>query len=155
MSFASNMFKELRERKLWPIALILIVALVAVPVLLAKKAPTNLVTPELGAGMPYSTGTALPAISVKTVPGNSKLAGKGRNPFTPYHVGKTTTTATVASAPTTTASNTPSTGTGATGSARGQDLPAGGGSTSTTRRPRRRRRRHPRRPLRRSPRRPA
>jgi hypothetical protein len=131
MSFASNMLKELRERKLWPIAVILIVALVAVPVLLSKKAPTNLVTPEVGAGLPYSTGSTLPAISVKTVPGNSKLAAKGRNPFTPYHIGKATTTATVASVPTTTTTPATST-TGSAGSTSGSSSTSTGGSTSTT-----------------------
>ena len=101
MSFVTNILQELRDRKLWPIAVGLIVALVAVPVLLSKNAPTNLVTPEPGGGLPYSSGTALPAISVKTVPGDSKLAGRGRNPFTPQRVGTVKTTAVVASAPTT------------------------------------------------------
>src|SRR5581483_500947 len=75
MSFLTNMIKELRERKLWPIAIVLVVALVAVPVLLSKKAPTNLVTQPSG-GLPYSTGTALPAITVETKQSSSKLAGR-------------------------------------------------------------------------------
>ena len=94
MSVPRNMLKELLERKLWPIALVLIIALVAVPVLLTKKAPTDIVTPPTGP-LPYSSGTTLPAISVQTTPGNSKLAGKGRNPFTPQHVATTTTTTAV------------------------------------------------------------
>ena len=84
MSVPRNMLKELVDRKLWPIALVLIIALVAVPVLLTKKAPTDIVTPPTGP-LPYSSGTTLPAISVKTSPANSKLAGSGRNPFTPQH----------------------------------------------------------------------
>ena len=64
MSALTNMIKELRERKLWPIAVVLIVALVAVPLLLSKKAPTNLVTPQPSTSLPYSTGSALPAITV-------------------------------------------------------------------------------------------
>jgi hypothetical protein len=130
MSVLSSMIKELRDRKLWPIAVLLIVALVAVPVLLSKSAPTNLVTPEPNAGLPYSSGTALPAISVKTTPDNSKLAGNGRNPFTPYHVGQSTT-ATVASAP----SSTTSAGTGTTGStggSTGTGSTTGGSSTTST-----------------------
>jgi hypothetical protein len=94
MSVLTNILKELRERKLWPIALGLIVALVAVPVLLSKNAPTNLVTPQPGGGLPYSTGTSVPAISVKTQAGVSKLAGRGRDPFTPQAGTATTTTAT-------------------------------------------------------------
>jgi hypothetical protein len=125
MSVLSNMIKELRERKLWPIAILLIVALVAVPVLLSKKAPTNLVTQPTG-GLPYSTGTALPAISVQTKSSVSKLAGRGRNPFTPQN--GTTTTNTAAATPAnavTVASTGASTGsTGSTGSV--------GGSTGST-----------------------
>jgi len=130
MSFVTSLIKELRDRKLWPIAIGLIVALVAVPVLLSKKAPTNLITPEQGVGLPYSSGTTLPAISVTTTPGNSKLTGHSRNPFTPYHIGKASTTAVVASAPASTTSTTPSTSgssTGVTGTGS-----TSGGSTSTT-----------------------
>ncbi len=125
MSVLSNMIKELRERKLWPIAIGLIVALVAVPVLLSKKAPTNLVVPQPTGGLPYSTGTSLPAISVKTAPGASKLAGRGRDPFTPQHVATTATT--VSTTPTTTATPAPSAGTAGT-----TPTSSGGGSSSVT-----------------------
>ena len=90
MSVPRNMLKELLERKLWPIALVLVIALVAVPVLLTKKAPTDIITPPTGP-LPYSSGATLPAISVQTSPGNSNLTGKGRNPFTPQHVATTST----------------------------------------------------------------
>ena len=123
MSVLSNMIKELRERKLWPIAIVLIVALVAVPLLLSKKAPTNLVTQPTG-GLPYSTGSALPAISVQTKSSVSKLAGRGRNPFTPQ---QGTTTATTA-ATTSTVAAAPSTGvSGATGSTGASTVSSGGG----------------------------
>jgi hypothetical protein len=130
MSVLTSMIKELRDRKLWPIAVLLIVALVAVPVLLSKSAPTNLITPEPNAGLPYSSGTALPAISVKTTPGNSKLPGKGRNPFTPYHIGQSTT-ATVATAPSSTTSTGTST-TGSTSGSTGTGSTSGGSSTTST-----------------------
>jgi hypothetical protein len=100
MSVLTNMIKELRERKLWPIAVGLIVALVAVPLLLSKKAPTTLITKTpAGAGLPYSTGTSLPAIAVETKVGANKLAGRGRDPFTPQKAAVTSTTSTTASAP--------------------------------------------------------
>ena len=118
MNVPRNMLKELVERKLWPIALVLVIALVAVPVLLTKKAPTDIVTTPSGP-LPYSTGTTLPAISVQTAPGNSNVAGKGRNPFTPQHVATTSTTATVAAV-----TSTPSTGAGSTS--------VGAGSSGTT-----------------------
>jgi hypothetical protein len=126
MSVLSNMIKELRERKLWPIAIGLIVALVAVPVLLSKKAPTNLVVPQPNGGLPYSTGSALPTISVKTAPGASKLAGRGRDPFTPQHVATTeTVTATTPTTPTASASSTGTTGADTTTTS------SGGGSSSS------------------------
>jgi len=128
MSVLTNMIKELRERKLWPIAVVLIVALVAVPVLLSKKAPTNLVNPQPSTNLPYSTGSALPTITVETAQGNSKLPGRGRDPFTPQHIATTTTTA--AASPTTTAS--PSTGTtGSTGAGATTTTSSGGSSSST------------------------
>jgi hypothetical protein len=126
MTVARNMLKELVERKLWPVALVLIVALVAVPVLLTKKAPTDLVTPPTGP-LPYSSGTALPAISVKSSPGDTKLAGNGHNPFAPQHVAttSTTTTATAASVSSTGSAGAASSSTGST------SVNVGGGSTST------------------------
>ena len=123
MNVPRNMLKELLERKLWPIALVLVIALVAVPVLLTKKAPTDIVTPPTGP-LPYSSGTTLPAISVQTKPGNSKLTGKGRNPFTPQEVAKTTTATAVVPTTTTTASVSTGTGTATVG--------AGGGSGSSS-----------------------
>ncbi len=128
MSVPRNMLKELLERKLWPIALVLVIALVAVPVLLTKKAPTDIVTPPTGP-LPYSSGTTLPAISVQTSPGSSNLAGKGRNPFTPQHVATTSTIATTI--PTIT---TPTTGasTGTTSVGSGSSTSTGSGSSGTT-----------------------
>jgi hypothetical protein len=128
MSVLTNMIKELRERKLWPIAIGLIVALVAVPVLLSKKAPTNLVTPQPTGGLPYSTGTALPTISVKATQGASKLAGRGRDPFTPQHVATTSTTAVTVAAATPAA---PSVGAGATGTSSVSAGGASGGGASS------------------------
>jgi hypothetical protein len=123
MSVPRNMLKELLDRKLWPVALVLIVALVAVPVLLTKKAPTDIVTPPTGP-LPYSSGTTLPAISVQTAPGDSNLTGKSRNPFTPQHVVTTSTVTTTTPTTTTPTTSTTSAGSGSTST--------GSGSTGTT-----------------------
>jgi hypothetical protein len=129
MSFFPNLIKELRDRKLWPIAIGLIVALVAVPVLLSKKSSTDLVTPQPTGGLPYSTGTTLPAISVQTTASSSKLPGRGRNPFTPQVVATTTT----ATTPTTTAGTTPASGTStSTTSTTSTGGSTGGGSSTTS-----------------------
>jgi hypothetical protein len=135
MSAPRNMLKELVDRKLWPIALVLVIALVAVPVLLTKKAPTDIVTPPSGP-LPYSSGSTLPAISVKNAPANSNLSGKGRNPFGPQHVATTSTTATVASvtAPstgTTTSTSTGATGLSSTGTSGGSGTTSSGSSSSS------------------------
>lgn len=129
MSAFSNLIKELRERKLWPIAIGLIVALVAVPVLLSKKAPTTLVTQPTG-GLPYSTGTALPAIAIKTTPAVSKLAGRGRDPFTPQDVATTATTTTTTTTSTTPPSSTTGVSAGSTGSSTGSSSSSGAGSAT-------------------------
>jgi hypothetical protein len=130
MNVLTNMIKELRERKLWPVALVLIIALVAVPLLLSKQAPTNLVTPQPTGGLPYSSGATLPAISVQTKAVDSKLAGRGRDPFTPQHIATTSTTAapTPATAPTSGASA----GTSTSGGASGTATVSAGGGTGTT-----------------------
>ena len=133
MSILTNMIKELRERKLWPIAILLIVALVAVPLLLSKKAPTNLVTPQPSTSLPYSTGSALPAITVETAQGASRLPGRGRDPFTPQHIATTATTSTTASTTPAASGSTSTTGsTGATGSTGTSTVSAGTGSGSST-----------------------
>ena len=130
MSVPRNMLKELLERKLWPIALVLVIALVAVPVLLTKKAPTDIVTPPTGP-LPYSSGTTLPAISVQTSPGNSNLTGKGRSPFTPQHVATTSTVVATIPAVTTTTPTT-STGTTSVGSGSSSSGTSGGSATGTS-----------------------
>jgi hypothetical protein len=133
MTFLSNMIKELRERKLWPIAILLIVALVAVPLLLSKKAPSNLVTQQPSTNLPYSTGSALPAITVETAQGTSKLAGRARDPFTPQHVATTATTdvtpSTVSPATGSTATTGSTGSTGSTSSTGTATVSAGGGSS--------------------------
>lgn len=128
MTVVRNMLKELVDRKLWPVALVLIVALVAVPVLLTSKAPTDLVTPPTGP-LPYSSGTTLPAISVKSTPGNTKLAGNGHNPFAPQQVAATSTTTTATTASVTTTASTGADSSGGNGSV---SVNVGGASTSTT-----------------------
>ena len=56
MSFRRGIVNDLRERRLWPVAAALVLAIVAVPVLLARSAKTAPPTPATAAGLP----TALP-----------------------------------------------------------------------------------------------
>ncbi len=136
MNFVKGIVKELLERKLWPVAVLLIAALVAVPILLSKQAPTDLLVQKPLNLPPISSGTALPAISVQATPSSSKLTGKGRNPFTPQEVA-TTTTSTTPTAPTTGSAgagtgSTAGTGSGGTGSAGAPSAGAPATSPSTS-----------------------
>lgn len=81
MSGIQNLISELREKRLWPVALALVIALIAVPVLLSSSpAPT---TPAAlpAVGGPSASVPALPAVSVTKTPSTGRLAGHARNPF--------------------------------------------------------------------------
>ncbi|MHB8658513.1 MAG: hypothetical protein ACYC91_11255 [Solirubrobacteraceae bacterium] len=86
-SFVTGLVADLRRRRLWPVALVLVLALVAVPVVLSKAAPPSRVAqlpPASGAST--AAGTALPAVSVQSGPSHSQLAGRPRDPFAQQHV---------------------------------------------------------------------
>jgi hypothetical protein len=129
MTMVRSMITELREKHLWPVALALLVALVAVPLFLSKSTTPGPLAPL----MPSATGPApsLPAVSVTATPSNARLTGKHRNPFhqqvkasssTTVPGGSSSTghgsTATVSAGGTTTTASTGSgsTSTGSTGS---------------------------------------
>lgn len=130
-----DLWSELVERRLWPVALLLVVALVAVPVVLAKKpaagetAGTTVAPPAAAAARAADLRTAGdPVVSV--VPGagaDAPLRGHAKNPFKQQHIparaaveGGTPATGTTP-APTDTGGG--GTGTGSGGSSGG----AGGG----------------------------
>ena len=66
MNILNGIVNDLREKKLWPIALVLLAALVAVPVLLSKSSSSTpeAQVPVTGAATP--SAPALPAVSVST-----------------------------------------------------------------------------------------
>jgi hypothetical protein len=80
MNVVQNLISELREKKLWPVAVVLILALVAVPVLLSHGSEPVAVAqlPSVGAATPTP---AVPAVSVTTTPSSARLTGSQRNPF--------------------------------------------------------------------------
>jgi hypothetical protein len=79
--FFRGILNEFREKKLWPIAAVLLAGIVAVPVLLtsSSNAPAQSQTPA--PVPPPPTGTTLPALSVQSTPSRSNLSGPARNPF--------------------------------------------------------------------------
>jgi hypothetical protein len=101
-------FKQLVERKLWPLAILLLAALVAVPMLLASK-DAGVPAPPAGAVTASASQTALgetqPIVTLGTAEQREtrrKVLGARKNPFKPVP----TPQAKAADATTTTAPNT-------------------------------------------------
>jgi hypothetical protein len=92
MSFLGGILTDLREKRLWPVALGLLVALVAVPMLLSSRAKTTPVAEVPPAGPVAPPATAVPAVSITATPGHSRLTGRARDPFKQQQQSKTTTT---------------------------------------------------------------
>ncbi|HET6506306.1 MAG TPA: hypothetical protein VFG42_05925 [Baekduia sp.] len=124
MSFFKNVLSDLIEKRLWPVAIALVAALVAVPIVLGGSS---------------KDGTGTPVASVTSTPGGSgpsqaevvsleeqaagKVQRKGslKNPFVQHHQPSTTTTETETT--TSPAASTPSSS---------SDSPSSGGGASST-----------------------
>jgi len=77
---AHNVWQDLREKRLWPVALLLAVALVAVPVLLLKGTPEQAPPPVASAGK----GPAIPLVASDqtSIAGSSELGSfDSKDPF--------------------------------------------------------------------------
>jgi len=130
-----NVWNELVERRLWPVALLLVAALVAVPVLLAKSPPP---TPTTEAPAPAAVAAAASAAAlpggeavVSVAQGDepdAPLRGHAKNPFRQQHVqaepGATTSATTATAGATDSGSGASGGGTGDSGSGSG----SGGGA---------------------------
>jgi hypothetical protein len=95
VNFLRGIVGELREKRLWPVAVALLVAIVALPVVLSKSASSTPVASVPQPTPPPSAATSLPAVSVQSTPAQSRLNGRARDPFAQQGVGKTATTASV------------------------------------------------------------
>ena len=123
MNTVRNLISELREKRLWPVAAALIIALVAVPVLLSSSGKTVAVSPTPVTGSASTPTPALPAVSVTTTPSDARLTGPERDPFsqqvkassgtTGSSTGTSSTAATGSSSSTGSSGSTSSGGTGA------------------------------------------
>jgi hypothetical protein len=79
MKILKGILTELRERRLWPVAVALLAGLVAVPVLLTKSPSTTASSQVPGAGV---SGTSGHTISVRLAGGaQAALRGGARDPF--------------------------------------------------------------------------
>ena len=133
MRIVRDTWSELVERRLWPVALLLVAALVAVPLVLAKPAAQS------GAGAPAVPATAgaanasqqaEPIVSLATDGDPSApLRGHAKNPFVQQHVpARVTSTSTTTASGRSGGAGTPS-GTSGGGSGRGGSIPHGGATT--------------------------
>lgn len=118
MSVVTDSFRQLVERRLWPLALLLLIALLAVPILLSKPAEPGI--PGAVAGVPAGTTSALgtqPIVSVSEASSRAarrKVLGSKKNPFKPEVAAKKAE-ATAAEATPPTAVGKPGAGGGGTG----------------------------------------
>ncbi|HET6448369.1 MAG TPA: hypothetical protein VFG31_04600 [Conexibacter sp.] len=127
---------DLVEKRLWPVAVLLVVALVAVPLVLAKSPaePAQTVTTS-AASEPDAPIASEPAVSVVAEPAARKgaLHGRVKNPFHQQHVPPKSQTADAGGGTPPVASTTPA-GTGTPSSGGGG---SSGGAPSTPSKPQR------------------
>jgi hypothetical protein len=122
VTFLRNILHDLVEKRLWPLALLLCVALIAVPMLL-KKDPQ--VATASGSG-PTSANVADASVVTVDTPNRSRLlVGKERNPFQTNRPKVRRSRGGTSTTPDTTAAPTAPTNTGAAGGG------GGGGGVST------------------------
>ena len=124
--FFLDLWMDLREKRLAPVAIILLAALIAVPLVLANGSNDTTTTPTIAT----PTTTVATAAVVKGTPTagstNSKLQTfSSRDPFEPtVHVSTTSTTTTTSATSTGTSTGTSTSTTGSTGT-------SGGGTTGS------------------------
>jgi hypothetical protein len=119
MSAVRSIVNDLIERRLWPVALLLVAAAIAIPVLLVKPASSPPAPTHLAAGP--AAGLAHPAVAVSDGSGGGPVVGDMKNPFRQQHVPKATASSATAT------SKGPATSSGGTASS-GQTTTQSGGS---------------------------
>jgi hypothetical protein len=117
--FFRGVATELRQKRLWPVAALLVAAAVAVPFLLSKSSTPPPVTQAQVPTPPPPAGSSIPTLNVQTTPAHSHLTGSGHDPFAS---GASTGTGTGGGSATTGSVPIVSTAT---------STPTGGGSTSS------------------------
>src|SRR6202035_4133077 len=80
MTLLRQIWQDLRSKRLWPVAAVLLVAIVAVPVVLSGSSSAPTVAPPRA---PAPVANGLPAVSDTALPASSAPTGSARNPFGP------------------------------------------------------------------------
>jgi hypothetical protein len=99
MSFLKNVLHDLIEKRLWPVAIALVVALIAVPIVLGGGSDAGSTGADVAAtttptaGSAPASGAAVVSLQEQTAGGKIQRAGKIRDPFVQHHVAKTVTDA--------------------------------------------------------------
>ena len=125
MKVMTEILSDLRSRRLWPLMAVLVVALVAVPVLLAKSSHTPAQTASVP--VPSSPAPTLPTVSSVSAASHAHVSGRSRDPFGGGG-GAVTTTASSASS----AASTASSASKASSSKSSKSSSSGGGSSSSS-----------------------
>jgi hypothetical protein len=98
MSFLKNVLHDLIEKRLWPVAIALVAALVAVPIVLGGSSaestppPVANVTPANGLAGHRDVARAEVVSLEEQAAGKVQRSGSLKNPFVQHHQPKTTTT---------------------------------------------------------------
>jgi hypothetical protein len=132
MSFLRPIWQDMRARKLVPVAAVLLLAIVAVPVVLSSSSSAPVAGRAVAPSGPVTAG--LPAVSDSSAPSTAVPRGHSRDPFGPSSAaggpGSATPTTTTAATPVTGSTAAGSGSTGAQGSTGGSGSTTGGGSTT-------------------------
>jgi len=131
MTFARTLIRELVDKRLWPVAVLLVLALVAVPLMLGGGGSASSVEPLSDVAAPDAGSTPVTAVELAPPPAGGTRSGKVRDPFRrgakkePGLGAGTTTTATFESS----GGGTPTSLEGGGTTAGGGGTTAGGGTT--------------------------
>jgi hypothetical protein len=134
MSFLTGIAADMRDKRLWPVAAVLALALVAIPVLVSKAAaPQPVAAPtDAAAGASAAPATAVPAVSVDNTPTHSSLAGRTHDPFAQQQPPGTSSKTSAATTTTTTTTGVANTTTSPGSSASGGSTPSSGTAAGRT-----------------------
>jgi hypothetical protein len=132
MSSVERILGDLREKRLWPLAVVLLAALIAVPLLLSKSSSSPPPVAQAPAASQSAPSAGLPVVSSTSTPSGGKLKGSARNPFNQLVHGAATGVASAISATTGAATNAAATGTSATPTSGTPSTGNGAGNSSTT-----------------------
>jgi hypothetical protein len=128
--FFRGILRELHQKRLWPVAVALLVAVVAVPLLLSKSAKPAPVAQAPVVTPPPAPATTLPTLNVQSTPTISHLRGPSHDPFSEGSLSSLAQTASVATSVAHTVGT--STASGGAGTSAGSGASGSGSGSSST-----------------------